>query len=113
MDDEYLPFTLDAEWEEDSVIGTQSRILEEVDDLEELGEEEKKREARIIDDLAAIKEALKLLSPPTTGQPERKFGSAQTWCSTCWPSPTCPHLQIERDQQRKGRKEEEEWEGGG
>ncbi|EJK59753.1 hypothetical protein THAOC_19983, partial [Thalassiosira oceanica] len=71
VDDEYLPFTLDAEWEEDSVIGTQSRILEEVDDLEELGEEEKKREARIIDDLAAIKEALKLLSPPTTGQPEQ------------------------------------------
>ncbi|EJK71904.1 hypothetical protein THAOC_06612, partial [Thalassiosira oceanica] len=71
VDDEYLPFTLDAEWKEDSVIGKQSRILLEVDGLEELGEEEKKREAQIIDDLAAIKEALKLLSPPTTGPPKQ------------------------------------------
>ncbi|EJK57101.1 hypothetical protein THAOC_22892, partial [Thalassiosira oceanica] len=67
----YLPFNLDVDWEDDSIRGKQSQILEEVDELEEFEEEEKKRDSQIIDELQAIKEALKLLSPPTTGQPNQ------------------------------------------
>ncbi|EJK59231.1 hypothetical protein THAOC_20576 [Thalassiosira oceanica] len=67
----YLPFILDVDWEDDSIRGKQSQILEEVDELEEFEEEEKKRDSQIIDELQAIKEALKLLSPPTTGPPKQ------------------------------------------